>query len=67
LRALVGDLRAMGATNVLDARSRTPLGRSALAAAEAEFAKGGQRTVERFEILHFAAWSPSAAGHPPES
>ena len=56
-RKLVSDLRGMGATNVLSARSRTPLGRTALAAAETEFASGGERTIERFELLHFAAWS----------
>lgn len=59
LRALVSDLRGMAAGNVLVERSRAPLGRAALAAAEAEFSRGAERTVERFEILHFAAWSPS--------
>jgi len=61
LRALVSDLRAMGTTNVLAGRPRTPLARAALAAAEAEFVSGGARPVERFEILHFAAWSPSGS------
>ncbi len=58
-RQLVADLRGMGATNVLKARSRSPLTRAALAAAEREFEKGspGPRPVERFELLHFAAWS----------
>lgn len=60
LRKLTADLRAMGATNVLRQRSRTPLSRSAMEAAERDFA-GDQddRTVETFEILHFAAWSPA--------
>lgn len=60
LRALVSDLRGMGASNILVERSRTPLGRAALAAAEAEFSRGPERSFERFEILHFAAWSPPA-------
>jgi hypothetical protein len=55
---LVADLRAMGATNVLGSRPRQPLTRDALAAAEADFeTKAGERTVETFEILHFAAWT----------
>jgi hypothetical protein len=55
---LVADLRAMGATNVLSTRPRQPLTRDALAAAEAEFeTEGGKRTIETFEILHFAAWT----------
>lgn len=59
---LVRDLRAMGATNVLSARSRKPLTRAAAAAAAKQFdlqAKGG-RVTERFELLHFAAWTPPA-------
>jgi hypothetical protein len=61
LRRLVADLRAMGATNVLQKRPTNPLGRAALAAAERDFAAraDGGRTVETFEILHFAAWSPA--------
>lgn len=56
---LIGDLRAMGATNILRARSRAPLLRSARKAAERAFAAAGKdgRTVETFEILHFAAWT----------
>lgn len=63
LRQLVADLRAMGATNILNARSRRPLGRDALAAAERDFAGGSEdeRTIELFELLHFAAWSPPAS------
>ena len=59
LDRLVSDLRHMGATNILHARSRTPLLRAARAAAEAGFrsAGDGSRTVETFEILHFAAWT----------
>lgn len=62
LDRLVRDLRSMGATNVLAARSRAPLTRDALNAAARSFAAAGdgERTVETFEILHFAAWSPAA-------
>jgi SAM-dependent methyltransferase len=59
LMDLVRDLRAMGATNLLAARSRRPLGRHALAAAIADFDGGGDKTTERFEILHLLGWSPS--------
>lgn len=62
LDRLVADLRGMAATNILTARSRRPISRSALAAALAEFdaAKRDGRAVESFEILHFAAWKPGA-------
>jgi SAM-dependent methyltransferase len=61
---LVSDLRGMGATNVLAERSRKPLTRPALAAAEQEFGKSAEsgRTIETFEILHFAGWTPPADG-----
>jgi hypothetical protein len=51
----------MGATNVLAARSRTPLSRDALSAASESFAADGDgsRSTETFEILHFAAWTPT--------
>lgn len=64
LRRLVRDLRAMGATNILSARSQATLTRAALSAAERRFEEAGidGRATETFEILHFAAWSPSAAG-----
>jgi len=57
---LVTDLRAMGATNILQARSRRALSRQALAGAAAAFAEAGDgsTTVEMFEIIHFAAWTP---------
>jgi NADH dehydrogenase [ubiquinone] 1 alpha subcomplex assembly factor 5 len=62
LRSLVTDLRAMAATNVLTARSRQPLLRAAKAAADAAFSRAGdgRRTMETFEILHFAAWMKTA-------
>jgi hypothetical protein len=60
MRQLVTDLRAMGATNVLRQRSKVPLKRGAFEAASQDFAAGQQdgRTIETFEIRHFAAWSP---------
>lgn len=58
---LVGDLRAMAATNLLRERPHR-LARAAQAAAARAFADAadGGRTTETFEILHFAAWT--AAG-----
>jgi len=58
---LIRDLRAMGMTNVMAKRSRKPLTGSAVAAAEEDFLSGniGGRTVETFEILHCAAWTPA--------
>lgn len=60
LRHLVGDLRAMGGTNILTARSRKPLTRAAAAAAAKQFGSHARdgRVTERFELLHFAAWTP---------
>lgn len=60
LAGLVADLRRMGATSILERRSRAPLLRRAKAAAEEDFrsAGDGSRTVETFELLHFAAWTP---------
>ena len=61
MAGLVRDLRAMGMTNVLSARSLRPLSRSAQAAAFETFAATQEdgRTTEVFEILHFAAWAPA--------
>ena len=61
---LVRDLRAMGATNILSARPKAPLLRGALAAAQAKFGEAADagRTVETFELLHFAAWAPRTNG-----
>jgi SAM-dependent methyltransferase len=58
LENLVADLRAMGATNMLTARPRF-IGRAARDAAIRAFATAGDgsRIVEKFEILHFAAWT----------
>jgi len=62
LDRLVADLRAMGATNMLSGRPRF-IGKAAKAAAEFAFrdAGNGGRTVETFEILHFAAWTSKKA------
>jgi hypothetical protein len=62
-RQLVADLRGMAATNVLNIRSRKPISRAGLAAAETEFRSAeGERSVETFELLHFAAWTPEGNG-----
>jgi hypothetical protein len=65
LGRLVADLRAMGATNVLRARSSTPLSKTAYAAAAGMFAAAGHggRTTETFEILHFAGWTAGPVNH----
>lgn len=55
---LVGDLRAMGATNILQERSALPLNREGFRRAEDAFLAGRKRVVERLDILHFAAWKP---------
>lgn len=52
LSSLLSDLRAQDLSNVL-ARPGPPLGRAALARAEAAF---GTRTHERFEILTLSGW-----------
>ncbi|HZF44157.1 MAG TPA: methyltransferase domain-containing protein [Sphingomonadaceae bacterium] len=63
LPQLVSDLRAHGATNILDRRSRTPISKAAYAAASADFAKAGQggRTLESVEILFLSGWRPVGA------
>jgi hypothetical protein len=60
-RGLVQDLRAMGAGNILIDRPADGIMKSGLRAAEAEFARlgTGGRTIERFDILHFAGWTPA--------
>ena len=62
LRALVGDLRGLGMTNILVARSRRPFGRVGLAAAEADFAAQADtdgKTNERFSLVYLSGWAPS--------
>lgn len=58
LDALVSDLRAMGMTNILNARSRRPMSRAELQAARTAFSSAGERVSEQIDILHFAAWKP---------
>lgn len=62
LISLVSDLRAMGGTNILATRSRTPVSRPGLAAAMADFAAHADadgKTPERFDILYLIGWAPS--------
>jgi hypothetical protein len=63
-RRLVEDLRGMGATNILNARSRAPLTKEAAAAARKDFedCAEGPSTTETFELLHFSAWTPREDG-----
>ncbi|HEY1454104.1 MAG TPA: methyltransferase domain-containing protein [Roseiarcus sp.] len=60
--ALVADLRAMGATNALEARSRTPLRREVLARAAAlyaeRFADPDGRLRATFDLVWLAGWAP---------
>ena len=53
---LVRDLRRMGMTNILTARSHRPFSKASLAAARAAFLNGKARAEEQVEILNFAAW-----------
>ena len=59
LDRLVGDLRGMAATNILNDRSKQPMSRTAWAAAARAFHSAGDgiRTVETFNLLHFACWT----------
>jgi SAM-dependent methyltransferase len=59
MAALVADLRALGATNILLSRS-PPVNRAGLAAAIADFAANADadgKTVELLEIVHLTAWA----------
>ncbi|GAA4715205.1 methyltransferase domain-containing protein [Sphingomonas lutea] len=60
LPSLVTDLRRMGATNILIRRARQGFSRAEYATAATRFAAAANagRTVETFEILHFAGWTP---------
>ena len=62
LASLVADLRAMAATNILTDRSRAPIARAGLAAAEAAFAAQADadgKVTERFDIVHMSGWAPA--------
>jgi len=64
--ALLRELRAMGASNVLRARRRVPLRRStfwrALAIYEQRFAGPDGRVPATFEIITLTAWAPERGG-----
>ncbi len=61
--ALMRDLRAMGATNVLTERRRTPLRRATLARAcdiyRERFSRADGKVLATFEIVTLTAWAPS--------
>lgn len=60
LFALLADLRAMGASNVMP--GRMPISRSTLARAAELFADAADpdgKTPERFDILYLTGWAPS--------
>jgi NADH dehydrogenase [ubiquinone] 1 alpha subcomplex assembly factor 5 len=61
--ALVADLRAMAATNVLVERASAPFTRIGLAAATADFAAAAAdadgKTAEIVEILYLSGWAPA--------
>jgi len=62
LAQLVADLRAMGATNLLESRSRRAIGRVGLEAATADFSAQADpdgKTTDRFEIVYLIGWAPS--------
>jgi NADH dehydrogenase [ubiquinone] 1 alpha subcomplex assembly factor 5 len=63
--ALMRDLRAMGETNALSVRRRTPLRRTTLAHAAALYAerygRGDGQVGATFEILCLTGWAPAAS------
>jgi SAM-dependent methyltransferase len=67
--ALMRDLRAMGATNALVARSRTPLRRDVLFRAAqiyaARFADGDGRLRATFDMVWLAGWAPHESQQKP--
>jgi SAM-dependent methyltransferase len=67
--ALMYELRAMAATNVLTARRKVPLRRATLARAAAvyteRFGLGGGRVPATFEILTLTGWAPHASQQKP--
>jgi len=66
---LLRDLRAMGATSILNARRRTPLRRATLLRAMEIYARrfrdGEGRVRATFEILHASGWVPHASQQKP--
>jgi SAM-dependent methyltransferase len=69
--ALMRDLRAMGAGNVLSERRRTPLRRATLLRAAEIYAglfpAAGGRVRATFEIIHLSGWSPHESQQKPLS
>ncbi|HKJ63083.1 MAG TPA: methyltransferase domain-containing protein [Hyphomicrobiales bacterium] len=67
--ALMHDLRAMGATNVLTARRKTPLRRATLTRAieiyRENFAEPSGRVRATFEIIHLSGWCPHESQQKP--
>jgi SAM-dependent methyltransferase len=67
--ALMRDLRAMGATNVLAARRKSPLRRGTLARAieiyQENFSAPSGRIQATFEIIHLSGWSPHESQQQP--
>lgn len=66
LAGLLRDLRGMGATNVL--RARTPLRRDTLTRAAAMFearADVDGKTAERFDIVYLTGWAPATTQQQP--
>ena len=61
LSRLVADLRAMAATNMLNARPRSNPGKAWAERLSDRFdALIAETEAERFDLLHFLAWSPAA-------
>jgi SAM-dependent methyltransferase len=67
--ALMADLRAMGATNVLAARRRTPTRRTTMLRMAAiygeRFGDPDGRIRATFEIVHLSGWAPHASQQRP--
>lgn len=67
--ALMHDLRAMGATNVLAERSRKPLRRATLARAcelyVERFGRADGKVLATFEIIMLTAWAPHESQQKP--
>jgi SAM-dependent methyltransferase len=67
--ALMQDLRAMGAANVMTARRKTPLRRATLLRAAEIYAErfpaAGGRVRATFEIIHLSGWSPHESQQKP--
>jgi NADH dehydrogenase [ubiquinone] 1 alpha subcomplex assembly factor 5 len=67
--ALMRELRAMGATNVLRARRRNPLRRATLLRALAHYQEryglANGRVLATFEIITLTAWAPHASQQQP--